>query len=276
MAVLSFFGTYRSNKKSECSRFKNKTMSLQACCSPLLKESWTKNPGKRVLPFTSHIRLKASMAVEAAFALPLFLFLALALMMPMKMLDTHRKLQTETERICEELSLYGYLESDTGEPEGESEDVVLEAFYKEKIPFFPDIQAGITMKIGAKRRRWIGIDGKLTCKGDLSGGESGEEMVYIGAEMTRYHIDRNCHYISNQYLAVSIEEAKGMRDVDGHRFSACASCKSTIRLNGTVYITPGGRHYHGDTECRSMLSYVRKVPLSKVVHLGACSYCGDR
>ena len=105
MAVLSFFGTYRSNKKTECLRFKNKTMSLQACCSPLLKESWTKNPGKRVLPFTSHIRLKASMAVEAAFALPLFLFLALALMMPMKMLDTHRKLQTETERICEELSL---------------------------------------------------------------------------------------------------------------------------------------------------------------------------
>ena len=276
--MLSFFGICRSNKKQVCLRLKNKTMSLQACCSPLLKQSKqsrTITPGKRVLPFTSSVRLKASMAVEAAFALPLFLFLALALMMPMKMLDTHRKLQTETERICEELSLYGYLTEEKEEPGEEAEDVVLEASYNERIPFFPAIKPGITMKIGAKRRRWIGMDGKLTCKSDWSEG-SGEEMVYIGAEMTRYHRDRNCHYISNQYLAVSVEEAKGMRDVDGHRFVACASCRNTIRPNGTVYVTPGGRHYHGDTECRAMLSYVRKVPLSDVVHLGVCSYCGER
>lgn len=273
--MLSFFGTHRSSKKSKCLRLKNKTMSLQACYSPLLKKLWTKNPGKRVLPFTSHIRLKAGMAVEAAFALPLFLFMGLALIMPMKMLDTQRKLQTETERICEELSLYGYVTDDKETLREEEEDVVLETLYSEKIPYFPNLNTGITLEIGSKRRRWIGMDGKLTCKGGQFDTYEGE-LVYIGAEMTRYHRDRNCHYISNQYLAVSVEEAKGMRDMEGRRFTACASCKGTIKPNGTVYITPGGRHYHGDTECRSMLSYVRKVPLADVVHLGACSYCGGR
>ena len=278
--MLSFLGNIDGNRKIDLMMVKNKTMSLQACCSPLWKLLRTCYPEKRVLPFTSSIRLKASMAVEAAFALPLFLFLAMALMMPMKMLDQHRKLQTTTERACEELSLYGYLtdkeESVDRDGSENAEDILLEVLYEEDILFFPELKTGLQLKIGAKRRRWIGRKGKLTCREDLADNLYGEEMVYVGATMTRYHKDRNCHYISNQYLAVSLEDAKAMRDADGHRFSACDSCDHMIQPNGTVYITPSGRHYHGDTECKAMLSYVRKVPLSDVIHLGACSYCGRR
>ena len=247
-------------------------MSLQVRCSPQSKQLWTRNPGKRVLPFTSKTRLKASMTVEAALVLPLFVFVVMALWTPVRMLDTQRQKQTSLERNCEELSLYAYLDKDSWD----LEDVELVTVYREKVPFFPGTLPAISLETASKRRKWIGYPGKLTGKsGDDPNGEEGEVMVYVGKEMGRYHPDRNCHYISNTYEAVSVEEAMGMRDADGHRFTACGSCASQIQEHGTVYVTPAGRHYHGSLECSAMMSYVRKVPLLEVEHLGACSYCGQ-
>ena len=271
--MLSFCGTGRLHGRWSCGRSQNKkkTMSLQVRCSPRSKELWTENPGKRVLPFTSKYRLKASMTVEAALVLPLFLFVSLALWTPVRMLDTQRQMQTALERNCEELSLYAYL----SEESWETEDVELATTYREKIPFFPGVLPALSLETASKRRKWIGYPGKWTGEQDGDFEEDdGEVMVYVGKEMGRYHPDRNCHYISNTYEAVSLEDAMGMRDADGHRFTACESCASQIRDDGTVYVTPAGRHYHGSVDCSAMISYVRKVPLSEVEHLGACSYCG--
>ena len=121
------------------------------------------------------------------------------------------------------------------------------------------------------------MDGKLKSnKNGSSGEENAEEMVYVGRNMGRYHKKRDCHYISNTYQTVSIAEATAMRDADGHRFTACSSCKGMIGKSGMVYVTPGGRHYHGSTDCSAMVSYVRKVPISEVLYLGVCSYCGGK
>ena len=317
---------------------KNKTMSLQVRCSPLSIRKWTKNPGKRVLPFTSFYRLKASMTVEAAFVLPLFISLAAALMMPMNMLDTQRKLQTVTESVCEELSLYAYVAEivnnydegtavqDGEEIQGEESmdgngmkfsteyfdgakvvsdvaagsllqkkvreytdsanvkyidvpdekgNIVFEVQYQETMPIFSRTRNYLSLESAAKRRVWTGLDGKLTIKNESAdSGENAEEMVYVGENMGRYHRRKDCHYISNEYQAVSVSEAKQMYDPDGHRFRACSSCETEIDPNGTVYITAGGRHYHGTMDCTAMVSYVRRVALSEVLHLGACSYCG--
>ena len=156
----------------------------------------------------------------------------------------------------------------------QDENLTMKVVYQEPIPFFFNIDGGLKTEISVKRRDWVGLNGKLK---EIHGGngemESGEEMVYVGKDMGRYHRDRNCHYISNAYQAVSVEEAKEMRDADRHRFTACSACADTISKNGTVYVTPGGRHYHGSTDCTAMVSYVRKVPISEVLYLGACSYC---
>ena len=38
--------------------------------------------------------------------------------------------------------------------------------------------------------------------------DSDEEIVYVGAGMGRYHLFRDCHYISNEYQSVTQMEAE--------------------------------------------------------------------
>ena len=283
--MLSFFGIFLNNGYREflnsirnIKKFikrKVNTMSLQVLCSPLLNKSWTNHPGKRVLPFTSGKKYCASMTVEAAIVLPLFVFLAIALLMPMKALDTERKIRTTMEKNCCDLSLAAYMENEENTDEGG--DIILGITYRERIPFFSVAVNGLKTEISVKRRQWIGLNGKLKSnKNGSSGEENAKEMVYVGRNMGRYHKKRDCHYISNTYQTVSIAEATAMRDADGHRFTACSSCKGMIGKSGMVYVTPGGRHYHGSTDCSAMVSYVRKVPISEVLYLGVCSYCGGK
>ena len=284
--MLSFFGTflnddraYQNGFRFEISDVKNKkrkvnTMSLQVLCSPLLNQLRTTHPGKRVLPFISKKKYCASMTVEAAMVLPLFVFLALALLMPVRALDTERKMRTVLEKQGEEASLYRYMEDAEEEID---ENIVLKIAYQKSVPFFSSAVGGIKTDIWVKRRSWIGMDGKLKEKaGSSEDAEGSEEMVYVGKNMGRYHRDRNCHYISNAYQVVSVEEAKAMRDAEERQFQACSICGGMIGKSGTVYVTPGGRHYHGSSDCIAMVSYVRRVPLSEVVYLGACSYCGGK
>lgn len=261
------------------------TMSLQVLCSPLFHTSRTNHPGKRALPFTSYhgsvLVLQASMTLEAAMVLPMFLFFSIALLTPMKALDTQRKLQTEMERSCEEISLYLYGQEKSGDDlwkqMDEQGNIEQKMIYKEKIPFFFGAVPGISIEIASRRRGWIGISGKLTVSNVGNNGsedENTEEMVYVGKGMGRFHRSRTCHYISNEYQTISRKEAQKMRDSAGHLFTACSSCGKIGEQNEMVYITSGGRHYHNRRDCQAMISYVRKVPISEVHHLGACSYCG--
>lgn len=260
-------------------------------------------------------RLAGSLTVEAALCLPMFVFFAVALMMPMRWLERQRQVQTVVERTCEELSIYTAVgefmdfresENDGGvEMAGQAatglwlkgkagvyvEDIIiknvqvpdnegnvcLEVFYKEKIPFFHIYPGGITMTAAAKRRSWTGIDGKLGAEDDDNSlGDTDVEMVFVGANMGRYHLYRDCHYISNQYQTVTIEQAEQMRNASGGRYTACSRCAGQGQYVGQVYITQNGEHYHTSKSCSAMVSYVRSVPLNEVEHLGVCSYCARR
>ena len=278
--------------------------SLQVPCNPLFSTHcpMTKT-GKRVLPFTSRTKQPAIMTVEAAFALPVFLFLVLALLAPLRWLDTQRKVQTVTEHLCEKLSLYGYAERDRdilseaaaglwlkGKAEAFADHVMirnadvpdaegnicLKLEYREQIPFFAHVCRPVSMGAAAKRRCWTGIAGKLERYSAESGNEEEEEMVYVGAKMSRYHRYRDCHYISNDYRCVSLAEALAMSNSYGNRFRACSICMKEDTDVSQVYITDEGKHYHSSKTCSSMNSYVRKVPLSEVEALGECSYCARR
>lgn len=292
-------------------------------------------PEKRALPFTSAKaeRISASMTIEAALCLPLFLFFAAALMEPMRWLDRQRKVQTVTERLCEDLSQYVYINelgeavfhgwngdimngekdasdnredrnyqgllSDTaaglwlkGKAAEYADDVVVkksnvsdesgnvwfEIVYREQIPFFQIKPDGISMHAAAKRRSWIGIDGKLRAKGK-NGGETGnseETIVYVGAGMGRYHLYRNCHYISNQYQTIPFSQAEQMRNTAGGRYTACARCAKAGKSESYVYITEAGEHYHYSKSCSAMTAYVRSMTLKEAGHLGICSYCARK
>lgn len=146
--------------------------------------------------------------------------------------------------------------------------------YRERIPFFSLSGRDITMTAAARRRAWIGLDGKLgRALGDQWGEEEENMIVYVGAGMGRYHWYRDCHYISNQYERVNSGQISTLRNDSGRKYKACSSCWAGGNTEGEVYITPQGEHYHKTADCRAMASYVRPVPLREVEYLGACSYC---
>lgn len=264
-------------------------------------------PAGRVHLCTSS--LPASMTVEAALVLPLTLFFFLALLQPVIWLDRQRKVQTAMERIGEEISQYGILaeSAETGDRElpafctetaaslwvrgragqyadhatvkkariyGENGEVEFIVEYQKEIPFFSTVLGKTVETVAVKRRSWIGIPGKLKGDGSYQDPMTDEqtEMVYVGAGMGRYHLFRDCHYISNEYLTVTRFEAESGR-ISGGKRSPCAICGKKGDGSDPVYITAAGEHFHYDKNCRSMMSYVREIPKSEAENLGACSYC---
>lgn len=153
----------------------------------------------------------------------------------------------------------------------DGENIKLTAEYRLKLPF-PILRVkGIASVSQAVRRAWIGSEGDRETKAENNGGD--EEIVYIGSSMGRYHCLRTCHYLTNDFTAVPYDTVGELRSHSGGKYYACSICGSAEH-GGTVYIMPNGSSYHTRTDCPSVASYVRAVPLREVKHLGACSYCG--
>lgn len=93
---------------------------------------------------------------------------------------------------------------------GENGEIEFAAEYQEEIPFFETVLGKQTETVAVKRRSWIGIPGKLKGDGTSRDGDGDEktEMVYVGAGIGRYHLFRDCHYISNEYMTVTRSEAE--------------------------------------------------------------------
>lgn len=148
----------------------------------------------------------------------------------------------------------------------------LKARYRLKLPFPVFALESVTLSSRSRRRGWIGSEGGRFLEMGVK--EDAPVYVYIGKNSTRYHRTPDCHYISNQIMAVSLEEAKVRRNAEGKTYKPCHVCGKLAQQSGAAYLLPGGEYYHGRSDCSSLACYVRKVPLSEVEHLGACSYCG--
>lgn len=290
-------------------------------------------PGKRVLSSASIwsgwcvrpvecLRVGASITVEAALALPLFLFAMMILMMPMVLMNESRKIQSELELVCAEISQYaGVLFDSTLESgdyekggipdeliedmtktgfrvyaegkirgrihtemagrftltgsrileDGETIDLILR--YEMYLPFPVFRMKSVPMTARSCRRAWIGKKGG---KGNGNSGQAeNDELVYIGKSSTKYHRDRNCHYLYNHISVISFADVETVRNSDGRKYKPCARCGSLAGQGSSVYIMPSGESYHGDRNCSSIVAYVRAVPLSEVEYLGPCSYCAE-
>lgn len=131
----------------------------------------------------------------------------------------------------------------------------------------------------ASRRAWVGAEGGRG-RAQYSGQQAedgwdrdseGNIIVYIGKNGTRYHRNKNCHYINNQLKAVDGTSVDELRSSSGAKYRPCASCRP--KKTGTVYIFEEGRSYHAKTDCKSIISYAKAVKLEDVKGLGPCTYC---
>mgnify|MGYP000624065530 CR=1 FL=1 len=143
--------------------------------------------------------------------------------------------------------------------------------YRMPLPFSVFRIDSIKAEAVCVRRLWIGAEGNR--KGNLLPGEDEmEEMVYVGRNSTRYHRNRNCHYLFNDLKQVQAGEMDGLRNQEGKRYYPCPSCKAADSKG--PFIMPWGTRYHSTGQCGAIRAYVQTVPLSEVEHLGECSYCG--
>ena len=149
-------------------------------------------------------------------------------------------------------------------------DLVME--YEISMPFPVLGLSSLHRTIRCRRRCWTGREGRYGER-DSDGGED-EQIVYIGKNSTRYHPDRNCHYLSNRLTAVSWEHMAEKRNINGGKYYPCVSCGKEAAKGGRVYIMSSGSRYHSRQDCKSITAYVRAVRRKDVKHLGACSYCG--
>lgn len=290
-------------------------------------------PGKRVLSSASirsgrwgrpfeYLRVRAGITVEAALALPLFLFAVMILMMPMVVMNESRKIQSELELVCAEISQYTGVLFETaledgdckkGEipneliegmtktgfrvyaegkirsrihtekagqftlagsrilEDGETIDLILS--YEMYLPFPVFRMKSLPMTARSCRRAWIGKKGGK--EDENSGQAENDELVYIGKSSTRYHRNRNCHYLYNHISVISFADVETVRNSDGRKYKPCSRCGSLAGHGRSVYIMPSGERYHSDRNCSSIVTYVRAVPLSEVEYLGPCSYCTE-
>lgn len=256
---------------------------------------------RRALPLSSF--LPASLTLEAALCLPLFLFFTAALIYPIGWLDSQRKIQTAVERTCEELSLADHREKlegiEVSEPaialtlrgiagvyrkealaaKAEMPDsggsLCLSLSWREKIPYFTFLTRGVELRAFSRRRSWSGIDGKLRTERGPGTPDDGD-YVYVGASMGRYHLYRDCHYLSNRFETVPASAIEKARNASGKIYRPCFRCVRSGTAVVEFYVTLEGEHYHSERTCSAMAAYVRKVPKREVEHLGLCSYCARR
>lgn len=151
----------------------------------------------------------------------------------------------------------------------DGEMIVIRLDYRYRLPFSAWGPGSIGQKAVSSRRAWIGSEGE---EESGEGGEEEEETVYLGKTSTRYHRNRQCHYLYNDMQSLPLTAVSDHRNRQGGRYKPCARCGRAAAE--TVYILPSGSSYHTSRSCSAMLSYVRAVKLSEVEHLGACSYCG--
>lgn len=150
-------------------------------------------------------------------------------------------------------------------------DLVMD--YEIRMPFPVLGLKSIPSTARSRRRVWTGKSGITSSRE----GEAAEEdpVVYVGKAGTRYHISRDCHYLSSKLTAVPFEVVGDKRNTSGGKYYPCAVCGAGASAGSTVYLASSGSSYHTTRGCRSLIAYVRAVHLSEVKHLGACSYCGN-
>ncbi len=150
--------------------------------------------------------------------------------------------------------------------------------YELELPFSLFEIAPVKKSLVVNRRAWTGSDGG---RGRSKYGEELEDVeeeedpiVYLGKTSVVYHLDPNCHYLSNKMSMADASVIGDLRNESGGKYHPCPSCKPG--KSGIVYYFADGTAYHSSEHCKAITAYARAVHLSEVEGMPPCSYCGKK
>lgn len=209
---------------------------------------------------------KASLTIEAAFALPLFFFGMLSMI---SFMDVYMVQTEHLSKLCQNAKTAGMYAYAAGG--SEVKDITLPDLYKYKpisglIPL-PAIWMHNTVKVHA----WTGAD-----RGNGGSGSAGttEKMVYVTVSGSVYHKKLNCSHLNLSVSKAAGTDISSLRNDCGEKYHACESCSRGQKPGNTVYITKSGNRYHNSKSCSGLKRSVRLVKESDVGNLHACKRCG--
>ena len=209
---------------------------------------------------------KASLTIEAAFALPLFFF---GMVTMIHFMDVYR-IQTEhLSKLCQsakEAGMYAYVVGGDG-----VEEITLPDVYKYK-PIGGLIPLPAKWQYNKVRvHAWTGAD---RGNGNSEENKKPENMVYVTVSGSVYHKKLNCSHLNLSVTKVSGGNVSSKRNENGEKYHACESCSRGQAPGSTVYITKSGKRYHNDKNCSGLKRSVRLVKESEAGNLHACKRCG--
>lgn len=208
---------------------------------------------------------KASLTVEAAFAIPVF-FMAIICITSIagiysQTLDKMVSLRNSAETAA---AVSGFSESEAW----------VDLYEKTGFtPFFlPDGVKMFDVLCCGSARAWTGRSSDYAAEGG-SGYEA--EYVYVTENGTVYHTSSACTHINLSISPAEYASVSVLRNENGEKYSACEKCSDHAGSGDTVYITQYGNRYHSSISCSGLKRSVRLVDISKISGMEECDRCAS-
>lgn len=252
--------------------------------------------------FLSSGKVRAGMALEGSFVLPIFLFFIMTMLLSIEVVQFQSQVQESLHQVGNRNAFLEYQVKYLGGIKENAAGQIKEYLGSQTTPYLcvqggeeniifqdlSDFQSGdIEYKINYSIKPfidWIPIGNVTIHDRFFSHGWTGytntnaqekeeeqEIYVYITQTGSKYHLSCDCTYLRVQIEAVDYSQINTLRNSGGGKYYACLRCKP---LNGgIVYITSDGNSFHGQADCSSLKRTVYMVPLSTVSEYGPCSKC---
>ncbi len=104
--------------------------------------------------------------------------------------------------------------------------------------------------------------------------DESQEYVYLAENGTVYHRSRSCVYLNPRISRILFQDLAAKRNHSGGKYYSCKSCGRKNKAPVYVFITAYGDSWHNSRTCPGLKRTVRRVLLSEIGNLPACSKCG--
>ena len=208
---------------------------------------------------------RASLTIEAAYALPIMILVTICII---SMINVYGKVLERTAAL-RDTAMTAALVSTSSEEEKRIQ-IDLPVLFK---PYYlPEGISPVPVPCRACVRAWNGRDEFTEAEGKDSTGE----YVYITENQSVYHTSADCTHLDLSIKSVSEKSVPKMKNEYGSRYHVCDKC-GTAGTDGIVYITSYGDCYHTSSECSALKRTVRLVSKTEVdQQICQCSRCAAK
>lgn len=248
-------------------------------------------------------RIRASMTVEAAVALPICLLFLMNLAYAVEIIRLHNNLAFGLWDVGSRIAMYACEQGESSIPDlltdfyiGNSLRSRLGEAYLDSSPLTrgsrglhlwesrrsgEELNITLTYQVsplsslaGFRSFRMVNrCCVRLWTGYDVAAASEAQTYVYVAKSGSVFHKDRNCSHLQLSVRSIASGEVKGLRNQWGQKYSACEKC-GRGPMPAALYVTEEGHSYHYREDCPGIKRIVTSMTLEEAAGYPACSRCG--